>query len=251
MSSPLLQAPFALIHGFRLCFGNKELRKLSLRPWLIGLASYLLGVGITFRHHKELTDSIINAVPSLTDRVPYSLMSTILTVGVLLGMAAISFVIVFIFANLFSPAITRLVCAQYGLLPTVSVPGIGEVLKQLVRTLTAVLLQMIWVSPWFILAIIFGFIPPLWPVGFLIMAWIVGYQYLDISLEAMGAPVGKRLRFSLRRGLLITVFGFFVLASWVIPFCGIIIHPLAVAGGAWLLCESGLIRSFLPQNPKH
>ena len=221
----------ALLHGFRFCVGNRAVRKLALIPWGLGAFAYLLFGFLAVSVHDDLVGFFISDVNGFWQSVLYYLAWVLAAVILLVLTIALSFGAIMLIAGSFQSAIARKVFQELG--QDVGETGIS------VRGALAEVFKLGLVVVLMVFAFVLGFIPFLTPLALLMSAWLVGFEFFDVVLEALRLGPGARLSFAFRRSISVSIFGGTVLFLWAIPFVGMLLPPVAVSGAAWLAHRLG------------
>ena len=120
----------------------------------------------------------------------------------------------------------------------------GNLVSETARTIMTESAKVFWILPVFIFVFILGLIPVLTPFAILFNSWLVAYQFCDITLDLFKTKSRQRFRFARKNFVFLSIIGASYLAFWAIPFLGIFLTPIAVAGTAWALKESDLLQEF-------
>jgi uncharacterized protein involved in cysteine biosynthesis len=212
---------------------NKTIRRLALWPWAIGAASYLAGAVVSIHYHNHLVDMLISSSEGFWGSVLYVLAWLGAAIVLLLGTIIFSIIVVTILAGVFQSWIAEQVFEQYNVLPKTIVPDFRGLLKELMRNIKAEILKAIWMVPLALTLIALGFIPALTIPVFILGSWLLAYQFVDVGLDLLHLPASRRLLFSLRHVVSVTIFGITLAIVW--PVAGFLLPPVAAAGAAWLL----------------
>jgi uncharacterized protein involved in cysteine biosynthesis len=103
---------------------------------------------------------------------------------------------------------------------------------------------------WGIVSLFALFVPVLWIIPTIGVAWIFGYIVLDAVLEGAGMPFGKRFTKSLLRPDAFLPFGLSISFLLSFPLLALILFPAAAAGAGWLVVELELATAqALADNP--
>ena len=236
--SSVILAAFALIQGFRLCFFNPVVRKFSFIPWLIGLFIYSIGAGAAWYWHSDIVSYYAPSPDSLWSHITYSATWLGVALLLLIVVSVLSIIIVLIATATVQSEIVIATLKQTQSSFSSSETG---AIKEVTRTILAESFKLIWLIPISIVIAIAGLIPVLTPFAIIVGAWLLAYQFVDIVLDTLKYGGMKRLGFSLRHAIPITIFGLTLLALWAVPLLGWLLPPVAVAGCTWFLSKTNLI----------
>ena len=114
MRSVYLKAPVALFQGMRLCLRNREIRKLSLRPWLIGIICYAISAIAALYTHSYLVSSLAGPDRGAVGFLRYTGIWMLVSVGLLVISIIVNFTIVVILAGVFETDIAKKVLEIHG-----------------------------------------------------------------------------------------------------------------------------------------
>lgn len=245
--SKYLQAAKAPYKGISLCLSDKKLRKLSSKPWLIGLFSWPLSVAFAFFSHPHLLDLI--DTNSLSWWAPvWNWCAGFLAAGLLFALSLfLSICLLFIFSGVFQTSIAREVFQQMRVkLP----PEDQGMARDAGRTIWVETAKLFWIVPLTITAFLLGLLPFLTPFALIITSWLLGFQFMDIALDNLRFGALRRIRFCLKHFFKTSIFGAVLVICWAVPFLGILIAPGAAAGAAWLVAKCELVE-LLPENPNN
>jgi len=212
---------------------NAKLRALMLRPFLAGLAVYLVSLGIGLYFFGEIR-AVID--PELQNWVR-------LIVNPLIWIATL---LIVLFGS-----VVLVVILTLSLLGILQVPLAKEVLQlkgfQLpiesgsVRGFSASLVwegaKLIVVILIGIIAVLLGIFPLLLPISIILSGWIIGFESFDVALEAGGKTVTQRIKLILKNSPVILAVGLGGLVFALIPFAAIILPSVSVGCMAILMAE--------------
>ncbi|MDD2943383.1 MAG: EI24 domain-containing protein [bacterium] len=228
--------PFtALLQGLRLCLRDHKVRRLALWPFLIGSLCYVICLAGSYHFHSHVLAFLLPDWSGFFASVAWVVCWFFAFVIVMLGSALLSLLMVMIFAGLFQSMIAEEILSRADMLPA-SDSGIVPLAQDLFRTAWQELVKFLIFLPVWIVLLIFGFLPFFTVPAFVMAAWLLGYQFLDIPLDAVRWPLGRRLGFALRRPLLTIGFGAILVVFW--PFVGFILPPVASAAATIILVQA-------------
>ena len=221
--------------GARLTVVSSTIRRYAMIPWGIAVLVYGVAAAVFFSH---LSDLITRFAGPVADKLGGALWYVFAFVGILVFCVALSFVclvIVLIFAGAYQSAIIAEVYRQVGKPQASLGEGLSAMLAETLRTAGREVVKLIWVVPLAVLAFLLGLVPFLAPIGLVLGAWLFGYQFVDAALDVRGAPVLRRLGYSVSHALPIVMFGAAFSLLSVIPLGLVFAIPAASAGAALLV----------------
>lgn len=239
----LSRAVFAMPVGIRYCVTHRDIRRLSLWPWLIGLFVYALTLWAALRVHASL---FLWAAPAEGHwwSTPLSWVVWLAVSAATLVVSSLAAVCVMLIAtSAFQSAIAAHVLTHLGRPAPAGPDGIGANLADAARSSMAQIIKTVWLVPFFLAALIISFIPILLPLGIVLSAWLLAFQFVDIVLELFRIRPGARVRFALQHLLELILFGAVLAFLWAVPLLGILLTPAAAAAAAWLLADESLYDS--------
>lgn len=244
-----IKAFFALFKGLHFCFSHKRIRRLAIWPWLLGAVIYIAAMVGAYYSHAPVLEMIADSPEGFLSYLWYGL--AWLLVGGLLLIAALllTVVIVMVFTGVFQTAIALETLKAIGADVPLEEAGVKAVLKETSRTILTESVKLVWLLPLILLSIVIGFIPLLTPFALILGGWLLAYQFIDVVLDVYRIRASRRIRFAARHGLLLVCFGLGLVFVSIVPFVGLFIPPIATAGAAWLLSETGLLAEALSANP--
>ncbi len=224
--------------GILLCFKNKDIRRLALWPWFVGTLSYITTVTTAYYSFPIIYEYFdIDRSGHFISLANWGIWA-LTAFSLLLTTLVVSLVLVLVLSGFFQTSIAIKVLELNG----VEVPPESGLASEATRTVFNELLKLLWILPLGLLIFIFGLIPILTPVALTLGAWILSYQFVDIVLDSLKISARKRLSFSIKHFLKLTIFGFILAICWAIPFLGVILMPCATAAAAWLLTKNDLLK---------
>ena len=154
-----LQALTAIVHGFKICFGQKEIRKLAIRPWLIGIVCYIASLLAAYYLHTPVLNWIVDEPNGFLSTLVFYGAWLLVTTGLLIVSMIVSITFVMILSGPFQTAIAQKVFLLYEKNIPIEETGIGATAKEIGRTVLHESAKLLWLLPLLILAVIVGFIP--------------------------------------------------------------------------------------------
>ncbi len=144
---------------------------------------------------------------------------------------------VLVFASAFQTAIAAKVLKLLGR----EVPNELGIVAEAGRSIKVEAIKLLWIGPLIAAAFLIGLIPWLLPFAAIAGSWLLGYQFVDISLDLYRLTNRQRIGFGRRHGWTIAAFGFGIGLIAAIPFAGFILPPIGAAAAAWLLHSTKLL----------
>ena len=239
MIKTTIKAPFALLQGLRYCLQEPEVRSLAIRPWIIGTLLYpssLIGV---YYLHSPLMNYCGAVVPSEWNwsMLWYGLLWLGIGIGLLAIFIGLSVLVTMLLCSSLHEEIVAQVLELQGQTRPETSAGFKNTVQDTVRIVTVEVGKFFWFLPIIILLLIAGFVPAMAPITLLTSCWLLAYRFIDIVLETQKLTAKQRLAFAGRHIIPLTVFGFTLHLCWAIPFMGILLVPIAVAGASWLCAD--------------
>ncbi len=235
----IINALLALPKGFKLCILDKGVRKYVFKPWGFGLLSYLVTLSIAYYLHPLLLNRISENSGSFLSTVAYYFSWTAISALLIVASSVISFIFVLITTAFFQTEIAiEVIKDKYSYLETESI------ISETTRTILTEAAKIVWILPIFIIVFILGLIPFLTPFAILFNSWLIAYQFCDVTLDLFKTKSKQRFKFARQNFIFLAIIGGSYLALWAIPFLGIFLTPIAIAGTAWALKESNLLEEF-------
>ncbi|MCB0358193.1 MAG: EI24 domain-containing protein [Bdellovibrionales bacterium] len=227
----MTRAIAALLQGCWLCFTERNIRRLALRPVLAAAVVYLSLISLGGYYLSAAVDAIVGTPSGFWSE----LLWWVAAVGLGLTGSAVAFfgalAGALLVAALYEGSIAEEVYRKLHL----SVPAAsGGTARELSRQLSGTVFTLLWTTPLIVLASVLGFFPPLTPVSVLLVAWLLGFQALDIALDGLRFSGKARLGFALQHKVAVLLFGLTLAAAGLIPFFAILLTAPAIAGAAWL-----------------
>lgn len=220
--------------GTALWFRDPELRRLALRPLMVGLLTYcLMLIGVLYLHDR----TYLALTPAwsgiwLTMIKPFSwLLSWLLLLGVgLVAALAASFAM----AGVYHEQIAELIFRRAAVAPA-DHPRSGSRTVEAGRIVARETVKLALIVSLSILSLILGIIPVIAPLALLFNSWLIGFEIADLASGVLGEPFRSRLRWMLGNSAAIAAIGAAFLLVGFIPFAPLLLAPGAVAGFATLL----------------
>lgn len=247
-----LYSLFAPLVGLKLCITEPRIRALAVKPWLIGVVSFILLLwplkwllAFSFGYLPEMPTELCSYLPcsaltSVVGPAIWFLASLLATFFAFLIVVVGTGVSQWQISQEAYALISRKKLGLEAGSPNetqreISVMGAlgNETFRQIVFFIGLIF--------WGIFSLISLFLPMLWIFPTLGLAWIFGYVVLDAVLEGAGLPFGKRLTKSLIRPDVYLPFGFSVSILLSAPLLALILFPAAAAGAGWLIVELALV----------
>lgn len=208
---------------------------MALWPFFIGTLSYVICLVGSYYLHSRVLEFLLPDWSGFFASIAWVMCWLFAFVIVMLGSALLSLMLVMVFAGLFQSMIAEEILSRANLLP-VSNSGLVPLARDLLRTAWHEMMKFLIFLPVWIAVMLFGFLPFLTVPAFILAAWLLGFQFLDIPLDAMRWPLGRRLGFALRHPVLTSIFGAMLAILW--PFAGFILPPVASAAATIMLVQA-------------
>lgn len=227
----------ALATGMKLCLGNKTIRHLALGPWIIGIFSSIASMIGAYYAHGVVVAHFIGTPQGFLSWLAY--LAVWLGTAVLLIAVAllVSFLLVMLLAGIFQNSIAEYILMEMkNPAPT---PGSTPtaLAREILRSISVESVKLLWLIPVFMLLFLLGFVPLFLPVVFVLSAWLLAYQAVDFALDVLKYSAGQRLNYALKHFMPLMLFGMGLLGLALIPLAIILLPPIAVAGGTFLVSE--------------
>ena len=227
----------ALLHGIRLCVTEPEIRRLSLRPWIVGALIYVLAFFLGLWAHETLYTQLAPAAGHWWSTALSWVVWFGVSILVLAASMIIAVVALLISTSVFQTAIAASVMKLNGVNLPEEFVGLSGSAYEVKRTLLTECGKLFWLGPLLIFALIISIIPLLLPLGILLSAWLLAYQFVDVVLDLFRIRPLKRFKFARSHSPSLLLFGGVLMLLWTIPFMGILLAPAAVAAAAWMLSD--------------
>lgn len=239
MQAKLVVSAYAT--ALKLIAGNARMRSLMLRPFLTGLALYIVAIAIGFYFFSSISAALTPDWGGwlLAIITPLVWLASILIViiGSLLLVAVLTLSLLGI---LQTPLAEQVLTLNHIALPATPTTPSGltkNLIWESVKLVVAIGLT--------ITAVIIGFIPILLPVSVVISAWIIGFESFDVALDAAGHRIRSRVRVIFSHPFLVLLSGLGGVILAIIPFAAVVMPSIAVISATNLIVK----RSLLP-GPK-
>lgn len=229
-----LRALVGFLEGARLCFRDPAIRRLAIRPWLFGALGYLAALFGAIHLHPTVVQSVASEPTGFWSSVLYWAAWALAGVMLLVAAAVVALLFTLLLGGLFQTAIAEEILRRKGF-DIAEVRGISGISGEVLRTILTEAVKLMWVVPVMIMLFVLGLIPLLTIPAAVAGGWLLGYTSFDVPLDALRTSALQRLGFSLRNPFLITTYGLLFMAVSIIPFLGILLAPVAVAGAATIL----------------
>ena len=247
MLTAVFKSLVAPLVGLKLCITEPRIRALAIKPWIVGVVSFILLIVPLKLGLGALVDALPELPPDLCSVAPCELIMS-LAGPIIWTLASIlatffAFLIVIVGTGVSQWKISQeafvLLSARKG--------GAAEVSPEERRKISVMkaiggetFRQFVFFGGlifWGFVSLFALFIPPLWIFPTLGFAWIFGYIVLDAVLEGAGLTFGDRFTKSLVRPDIFLAFGFSISILLSAPLLALILFPAAAAGAGWLVVE--------------
>ena len=233
----MFSALAALLQGFNLCLFDSKIRRLCLWPWVVGFVSYFSTITAAFYAHAPILNWVAPVQTGFWQNIWHYCVWLLVALLLLVASTFVAIIVTLILTAVFEEGIIAGVNAKLGVSGREEAAGFSGTVRSATSSIVGELIKLIWVLPLGCLLLIAGFIPLLAPVALILGAWLLAYQFLDVTLYMRGLGVLERVRFSLRHFVQVTTFGLTLSLVWAIPLLGIFLTPIAVAAAAWFLAK--------------
>lgn len=225
----------AVLVGFRLCLTDRTVRSLACKPWLIGSICWIILATLSVYTHSSVLSFLVSPGQSWWSEIYWGFMW--LFVGLLLFVVStlLSVVCVSLAGGVYQSQIALHIIKNSG----IELPLDLSIIQEASRSVAVESLKLSILLPLMIACFLMAMFPLLTPIALLISSWLMGFQFIDISLDLTRAPVISRLKMALSRWMTVACFGATLLI--LSPFIGIILPPIAAAAAAWLAVNSKLL----------
>jgi uncharacterized protein involved in cysteine biosynthesis len=228
----IFSAIWAIPFGLQVCLFDPTIRKLCIKPWIIATISYLLFAGLAYATYSPILNLLVTEPTGFLATLWFYFIGAVLIFFLLACVILLSFVAVMIFASVYQIEIASKILAENGLEVAINNQG---VIKQTGKTALIEMGKLLWLLPLGFLILLLSFSTILTPVALILGAWVLAYEFTDVSLEALGLNFRKRLSFASKNFLPLSIFGLVLTMIWLIPFAGILMIPVATAASAKLV----------------
>lgn len=241
------RAILAFFQGLILCFTVAPVRRLALLPWLLGIITYPIALYLAYYFHGSVVEAFVSETDGIIATLLYGL--TWFAVSVILFVLALfaSVLLVLICTAAFQTAIVEQVLKherqERGLefSQADENSNIGVIIKQSLGAIVTESVKFLWLIPLLSVAFILGFIPLLTPIAFVLTAWLLAFQFIDIVLDVARFSATRRIRYTARHWIAACSFGLVITFVFLIPFAGMLLGPIATAGAAWMLADEATL----------
>ena len=232
-----LLLPFlAFYKGAQLCLTVKEVRNLAIKPWIIGIVSWILSAFLAIYFHGTILHSVVAEPNGIKASIFYYLVWMGIAVLLLIVSLIFCAAMVMVFASLFQEEIAKEVLLISGVsLELHENSGIKENLTETSRIIYWQIAKLLLLLPLIITVFIFGLIPFFMPGAVLLGSWLLAYQFIDVPLELQREKVSQRIKFALKHFLTFSLYGLILTILW--PTAGWLLPPIACAGATWLVSD--------------
>jgi uncharacterized protein involved in cysteine biosynthesis len=234
----------ACLNGFRLCFKDSEVRRLAIKPWLIGFVTYITIIGAAFYFiHEPAVLRIVNPPHGWWSSALYYVVS--FTIGIVLF--ALSSMINLFLVMILSGRYQTQIATNLLLRLDYEIPedeGLTAIAAEVGRTIWTETTKYAWLIPAFVIVGVIGFFPILTIPALVMASWLMAYEGFDVVLDVTKAGTWSRFKFAMSNGISATVFGLPFVAMAMIPFAGMLLPPILAAGATDFLVRSGAIDYF-------
>lgn len=232
----LSKAFLALPTGFKICMTNSKVRALAFKPWLVGLFSYFFSLALAYYMHPVILSLVTSGSDSWLSSIIYYSLWFVLGLLLLIAASMLSIILVLITTAIYQTEIAKAVLSdKYKNL------GDGKLVSETKRTIWVESTKLFWLIPFMILIFTIGLIPIFTPFALAANFWLIAYQFVDVVLDLFKLGTRKRLGFAKQNWLFLITIGACIALLWAIPFLGILIPPIAIAGTAWALESAELL----------
>lgn len=233
----------AIPRAFFIILDSKEILRLALWPWLIGLVSYVATALGAIYLYTPILYEIMHTPQSWWQSVLYFVVQIALALFLFISSVIISITFVLILTSVFQTAISEKILDKLGAEVPEQESGVKALAKESLRTILVESFKLIWLVPIMVLLFIIGFIPLLTPFAIVAASWLLAFQFIDVVLDIYRISAFKRFSFCIKHFPIVVSFGFSLTALWAIPLVGILIPPVAVAAASLVLFEQGLLET--------
>lgn len=235
MTTNFLRSFLTLAVGLKLCLG--EFKKYCLIPWITGAVVYSLCLFFSYEKYSVIVEHL---TPNTTG-----------VLGWLLEKAAwiITAFIIFFFSTIISMTVVLITTCIYKGNIILGVLKIEKALipientsiaSETIRVIVVELKKLFFLFPLYFLSFIFGLSGIFAIPAFLLSSFLLTFQFVDEVLDLYQVKALDRISFVVRNFFQLIGLGITLLLVFLIPFAGIFITPIAVAGTSWLLSEGQL-----------
>lgn len=236
----LQRSLLAFFKGISLCLFVPAIRRVVILPWIIGLLCYPITLYAAYSLHSPIVSYLASPSEGFFATALYWLSWLAVSGVLLISTLFISVLLVLISTAAFQTAIVEQVIRHElpeSPLNNTTTLSISVIISQSFRAIATESIKLLWLIPLFITVFILGFIPFLAPFAFLLAAWLLAFQFIDIVLDVAQFPATKRIKYTAKNWIAACSFGFVITIIFLIPFAGIVLGPIATAGAAWMLTE--------------
>lgn len=210
-------------------------------PWFVGFLTYMITVFAAVKAHSPILSSFV-AEPSGFSWILFALAWIGLALLLAVATVLITVLMVLITTAVFQTAIVEEVLrhesGESAIVASTTNLSVAQIARESMRCVLTETVKLLWLLPLMIMAFILGFIPLLAPLAFLLGAWLVAFQFVDIVLDVAGLSATKRIGFGRTHWSTLCAFGGVTAVVFLVPLAGILLAPIATAAAAWLLVGS-------------
>ncbi len=239
----IIKSVYAILQGLLICLTRPQVRKLAMVPWLVGVFCYMGSVYLAYVYHADILAQMVDSPDAWYSYILYGLAWIAVTAILAVATLFVTMMMVLILTSAFQTAIATAVLRELNEETPEEEQGFAALMRETRRTIFVEIAKLFWLVPLFIILFFVGFVPLLTPIAFLLGSWLLAYQFVDIVLDVYKLKSGKRLGFAMKNAVPVTVFGASLSLCWTIPFLGFLLPPAAVAGAAWLMSDTALLKT--------
>ena len=221
---------FSPLKALGMIFSKPKLLKLSLIPLLIGIVMYSILIFLLWYYFPYIMDKFGGRdINGIFAQLWYYIKS-----GLLIIIIALSIIFTFsLFVNIIASPFNERLAREVLILEGVDkMPTDLKFLKEIGRIMAVETRKSLFLLIITILSFSLSFIAFLSPISFFVTASLLGYAYIDYSLEVMRLPFKTRLRFYMKNfipvGVIGIIFGFLI----TLPLVNLFMIPVIVVSGA-------------------
>lgn len=218
-----------LLEATKLCLTNSELRKLCIKPWLIGLACYVVSFIVACYSYSTFYELLASSSDAWYYYLWNLIMWPVAAVLLLVVCALLAMISTLLLSAVYQGPIARFTLKH----KTIELPNENPLGNELARIGKAEIIKLLWIVPLSITIFATGFIPLLAPISLTFGAWILAYQFVDIPLDELHLTASERLKYGKQNFFKLAILGGTLAFVW--PFIGLILQPIATTAGSLLV----------------
>ena len=231
-----LRATVAPIYGIWICLTNRKLRKLCVKPWIIGVCCQIVTIPGAFYLYRFLLNLMSLPTETTLQIAWFGFVSIFLFLGSMCCSLFIAIALTMILAGIYQTKIAEIALIQFG--APIKANQEAPSLRLTLRYAWEELARLLWLVPFSLFMLLFAFVPILAPVLILLSSWLIAFQFADIVLDACKYTSKQRLSWATSKFLPMSLFGLSATVLIAIPILGFFVAPFVTAGMAYFVASN-------------